>query len=92
MKFKSIFFKQLGKMLATQILAVLLTYVDIKKRSKFGAESILYAGVTLALQYTQAGEGTGGQGMVSSNLIVVSLCYNSHVNRFSDPKFYISHS
>ena len=36
-------------------LAVCLTYVDVKKISKFGAESVLYAGVTLALQYTLSG-------------------------------------
>ena len=36
-------------------LAVCLTYVDIKKISEFGAESILCAGVTLALQYTLSG-------------------------------------
>ena len=37
-------------------LAVCLTYmcVDIKKFSKLGAESVLYAGATLALQYTQS--------------------------------------
>ena len=38
----------------------------------------LYAGVTLALQYTQA----GGQGMVSSSTTIVSLDYNSHIEKF----------
>ena len=44
-------------------LAVLLTLVDLKKPLKFGSESVLYAIVTVALQYSLA----GGQGMVSSN-------------------------
>ena len=49
----------------THNLAVFLTYVDVQKTSEFGAESVLYAGVTLALPYTQA----GGQWMVSSNIL-----------------------
>ena len=36
-------------------LSVCPAYADIKKNLKFGAESVLYAGVTLVLQYTQSG-------------------------------------
>jgi len=42
--------------------------MDLKKHLKFGSESVLYAVVTIALQYSLA----GGQGMVSSNTIIAS--------------------
>ena len=55
--------------------AVLLTYVEIKKTSKFRAESILYAGVTLALHVYRL-EVKGWS--VSSNIIFEKFqTYNS---------------
>ena len=58
-----------------------------RKPQSFGlkASSILEL-ATLAFQYTQA----GGQGMVSSNTILVSLS-NSHIEilKISDPNFEI---
>ena len=54
---------------------VLLTWGDLKKPLKFGSESVLYAIVTIALQYSLA----GGQGlrMVSSNTITASLSHDT---------------
>jgi len=45
----------------------------LKKPLKFGSESVLYAIVTIALQYSLA----GGQGVVSNNTIVASLSHNT---------------
>jgi len=52
--------------------------VDLKKPLKFGSESVLYAIVTTALQYSLA----GGQGMVSSNTIIASLSHNTPKSMF----------
>jgi len=40
---------------------------------KFGSESVLYAIVIIALQYSLA----GGQGMVSSNTVIASFSHNT---------------
>ena len=47
--------------------------MDLKKPLKFGSESVLYAIVTIALQYSLA----GGQGMVSRNTVIASLSHST---------------
>ena len=60
--------------------SVCLTYMDVNKISKFEAESVFYAGVTLALQ-------TGGCWRARDGFQqYVSLNYNSHREVFR-PKF-----
>ena len=64
--------------------------VDMKKISKFGAESVLYAGVTLTLQYTLSEGYWEGKGWSPVIQLCVSLSYSSHTEKFLDPQLGIS--